>query len=173
MELLRKPNVEETEEHVSVLETKKETRFACNVSQNWTKATLMLKTAPPPGDNEPPSSPTRSTAIDSTPNEAFPIDTNHKGSVEDPPVEANNIKDPPSVLGTASVSTAVANPTSAFMSDYTTMELFQQLTKAAPASASSSVAASSEPGQEYLQQSLSMQEHERSSGSNVSCRRHC
>ncbi|XP_053473779.1 leukemia inhibitory factor receptor isoform X2 [Ictalurus furcatus] len=158
MELLRRPNLEETEEHVSVLEAKKETHSACNVSQDWTKATLMPNTAPPPVDNEPPSSPTISTTIDSTSNEAFPTDSNHKGSTEDPPEGANNITDPPSVLGTETVSTAVANPTSAFMSDYTTMELFQQITKAAPPAPSSSGAASSDPGQEYLQQSLSLSE---------------
>ncbi|KAB5522351.1 hypothetical protein PHYPO_G00158550 [Pangasianodon hypophthalmus] len=164
MELLHRPNLEETEEHVSVLEAKKETHSACNVSQDWTKTTCMPNMPPPyplQGDNEPPSSPTTSTTIDSTPNEAFPIDSNHKGSIEDPSMGANNIKDPPSVLGTESVSTAVANPTSAFMSDYTTMELFQQITKAAPPAPSSSGAAPSDPGQEYLRQSLSLSENMR------------
>ncbi|XP_047008000.1 leukemia inhibitory factor receptor isoform X3 [Ictalurus punctatus] len=161
MELLCRPNLEETEEHVSVLKVKKETHSACNVSQDWTKATLMPNTAPPPVDNKPPSAPTISTTIDSTSNEAFPTDSNHKGSTEDPPEGANNITDPHSVLGTETVSTAVANPTSAFMSDYTTMELFQQITKAAPPAPSSSGAASSDPGQEYLQQSLSLSEKTR------------
>ncbi|KAF4072925.1 hypothetical protein AMELA_G00253070 [Ameiurus melas] len=158
MELLRRPNVEETEEHVSVLEAKKETHSACNVSQDWTKATLMPNMSPTPGDNEPPSSPTFSTTIDSTSNEAFPMDSNHEGSIEVPPEGASNITDPPSVLGTETVLTAVTNPTNAFMSDYTTMELFQQITKAAPLASSSSGAASSDPGQEYFQQSLSLSE---------------
>lgn len=162
MELLRGPNLEETEEHVSVLEVKKEARPACKVSPDWTKTTLMPKTAPPPEDNEPSLSPTTSRK-DSTPHEALPIDSTHDASTEDPLKEANNIKDASCALVPQSVSTAVANPTSTFMSDYTTMELFQQITKAAPPASSSSGAASSGQGQEHDQQSLCLSENTRSS----------
>lgn len=160
MELLCRSNLEETE-HLSVLEAKKETHSTCKVSQDWTKATLMPETDLPPGENKPPLSSITSSAIYSTSHEALPIDSNHEGSTEDPPVGANNIKDLPRVLETESVSTAVTNPTSAFRSDYTTMELFQQITKAAPPAPSSSGAASSDPGQEYLQHLLSFSKNTR------------
>ncbi|XP_026999467.1 oncostatin-M-specific receptor subunit beta [Tachysurus fulvidraco] len=155
MELLSRPYLEETEEHVFVLEAKKETQFA---SQDRTKANLIPNTSSPPEENKPSSS-TTLTTIDPTPKEAFPIDSNHKGSIQDLPVGANNIQDPPMVLGTVSVSTAVPKPTSAFMSDYTTMELFHQITNAMPPTISSSGAAVSDPRQEYLRQSLSLSEN--------------
>ncbi|GAA6105759.1 oncostatin-M-specific receptor subunit beta [Tachysurus ichikawai] len=156
MELLSRPYLEETEEHVFVLEAKKDTQFA---SQDRTKANLIPNTSPPPEENKPSSPPTTSTTIDSTPKEAFLIDSNHKGSIQDLPVGANNIQDPPMVLGTVSVSTAVAKPMSAFMSDYTTMELIHQITNAMPPTLSSSGAAVSDPHQEYLRQSLSLSEN--------------
>lgn len=161
MELLCRPNLEETEEHVFVVEAKKETHPACSVSQDCQKATLTLNPEPPPGASEPPVSPTTSTTMDSTSHEILPIDSNQEGSIEDPPVGANNIKDSPSVSVTEAVSTGVANPTGVFMSDYTTMELFQQITKAPPTAPSSSREASSDPDQEYLQQSLSSTENTR------------
>ncbi|XP_058238864.1 oncostatin-M-specific receptor subunit beta isoform X2 [Hemibagrus wyckioides] len=148
MELLSRPHLEETEEHVFVLEAKKETPSTCCVSQDWTKVTLMPNTAPLPEGNEPISSSTAST----TPKDASPMESNHLDSIEDPPVGAKDIKDAPSILGTPSVSTAVANPTSAFMSDYTTMELFQQITNGMPPAPSGSGAAA----QNYLRQSLSL-----------------
>ncbi|KAK3508682.1 hypothetical protein QTP70_003314 [Hemibagrus guttatus] len=156
MEILSRPYVEETEEHVFVLEAKKETHSACCDSQDWTKVTLMPNKVPLPEDNEALSSSTASTTIDSTPKDALPIHSNHLGSVEDPPVGANDIKDAPSVLGTVSVSTDVVNPTRAFMSDYTTMELFQQITNGMPSAPSGSGAAASDARQDYLRQSVSL-----------------
>ncbi|XP_060769423.1 uncharacterized protein LOC132876147 isoform X2 [Neoarius graeffei] len=155
MALLCKPS-EETEEHVSVLETKKETHSTSSVFQDWTKTFLMPNTVPPLGDNKPPLSAISSTTINYTPNEDFPRDSKHKEPTEDLPVEANNIADLPRVLDTASIPTAVTNPTSVFTSDYTTMELFQQITKTAPAAPSSSGPTSSNPGQDYLRQPLSL-----------------
>lgn len=147
MELLSRPYIEETEEHVSVLEAKKDN-----------KPTFIHDKASPSEDNEPL---TTSTTIDSTPGEACPIDSNHLGSVDDLPVRASDIKDPPSALGAASVSTAVLNPVSVVMSDYTTMELFQQISNAAPAGPSSSGAVCSDPHQEYLRQSRALSENTR------------
>lgn len=152
MELLCRPNLEETEEHVSVLEAKKEPHSACNASQDWTKATIMLNI--PIYNNEPLFSPTTSSAIESTPEETLPISSHHKDSTENPPAGANHIQDSPSMLVTESVSTAAANP--AFISDYTTMELFQQITKTVPPAPSSAGAAFSHRGQEYLRQPLSL-----------------
>lgn len=157
MELLSRPHLEETEEHVFVLEAKKETPSTCCVSQDWTKVTLVPNTAPLPEENEPISS----SAASTTPKDASPMESNHLGSIEDPPVGANDIKDAPSVLGTASISTAVTNPT--FMSDYTTMELFQQITNGTPPALSGSGAAAQDPRQDYLRQSLSIPERGNSS----------
>lgn len=152
MELLCRPNLEETEEHVSVLEAKKEPYSACKSSQDWKKPTLEPN--PLLYDNEPLLSPTTSTTTDFTLQETLHIDRNPKDSTENPSAGTNSIQNQPNVLVPESVSTAVAHAASAFMSDYTTMELFQQITKAAPPVPSSS-GASTAPGQEYLQQPFS------------------
>lgn len=150
MELLCRPNLEETEEHVSVLEAKKE---PCNISQDWKKPTLVL--SPPLFDNGPLLSPTTSTAMDLTLEDPLHIDRDRKESAENPSAGTNSIQNSPNVLVTEPVSTAGAHAASPFMSDYTTMELFQQISKAAPPAPSSS-GASSKPGQEYLQQPFSL-----------------
>lgn len=159
MELLSRPYIEETEEQVSVLEAKKDTNSACNVSQDWNQASLTRHPSSPPRNNEPLSSPTSLTAVHSTPVETFPKDSFRKDSTEDPPVGANDANHPPKVFDTASVSTAVANPTGAFISDYTTMELFQQITNVVFPDPSSAIAATARVRQEYFRQSLSLSEN--------------
>ncbi|TSL28205.1 Leukemia inhibitory factor receptor [Bagarius yarrelli] len=148
MELLSRSYLEETEEHVSVLEAKKDTNSACNVSQDGNKASLTCYLSSPSlENNEPPSFPTSLTTVVFTPTDTFPTDSFHKDSPEDSPA------DPPSVLNPASVSTAVVNPTGAFISDYTTMELFKQINNSVPATPPGSGAATTPLRQEYLSQS--------------------
>ncbi|XP_053341347.1 interleukin-31 receptor subunit alpha [Clarias gariepinus] len=159
MELLHWPNREETEAHVSVLEAKKEERSACNVSQDCTKVTFTPSSFPALKNDEPPSSPTTSSGRDSTPDEAFPIDSVHESSREESPAGANDINDSPRVLEAQSVSTSEANPPCAFMSDYTTMELFRQISPIVPLALPGSGIASSDPSQEYLRHSCSPSEN--------------
>ncbi|KAI5615666.1 interleukin-6 receptor subunit beta-like isoform X1 [Silurus asotus] len=127
MELMCRPNLEETEVHVSVLDGKQEARSACN-AQDHTKTSLLPNAASPPVDKVPISPSTTSTKVDFMPELFFSIDSNNpQDFIENPPVGASNIKDSPKVLPTEPVSSAVTDPPKAFTSDYTTMELFQQI----------------------------------------------
>ncbi|KAI5089172.1 interleukin-6 receptor subunit beta-like isoform X1 [Silurus meridionalis] len=161
MELMCRPNLEETEVHVSVLDGKQEAHSACN-AQDHTKTSLLPNVAPPPVDKVPISPSTTSTKVDFMPELFFSIDSNNpQDFIEKTPVGASNIKDSPKVLPTEPVSSPVTDPPKAFISDYTTMELFQQIKNSAPVAPSSSGAASSDPDQEYLRQSLSSSENAR------------
>ncbi|XP_072549102.1 interleukin-6 receptor subunit beta isoform X2 [Salminus brasiliensis] len=168
MEPLYKQNLEETEEHVTVVEVKKDA--CCSralISQDYVEDTL-IPVAAAAEDNG--TSLTNSISAD-----AFSIDSEEKDSAPVPPVDTdstenrdNSMADSSNAIATDCVSTAAAKPAMVFVSDYTTMELFQQIAKAGlqdPSSqAGSSETAPSNPGQDYIRQALTYAEdmqHER------------
>ncbi|XP_046694978.1 oncostatin-M-specific receptor subunit beta [Silurus meridionalis] len=76
MELMCRPNLEETEVHVSVLDGKQEAHSACN-AQDHTKTSLLPNVAPPSVDKVPISPSTTSTKVDFMPELFFSIDSNN------------------------------------------------------------------------------------------------
>ncbi|KAI4902514.1 hypothetical protein NFI96_013133 [Prochilodus magdalenae] len=178
LEPLYRQNLEETEEHVSVVEVKKDTSCSSTLPlfiQGSIKSVLVPVTVAE--DNLTPEFSTPVTIPDCESAEAVLTDSNETDSA---PVTlagttgcsenstAHDTVDTSNARAVECVSKTPANPP-AFVSDYTTMELFQQISKAGvqgPSSqaGNSETAPSSNSGQDYIRQGLSYMEnsqHER------------
>ncbi|KAL6463686.1 hypothetical protein MHYP_G00280770 [Metynnis hypsauchen] len=172
-EPLYRQNLEETEDHVSVVEFKK---YACCsskltlISQDCKKATLTPVTMAE--DTLTPQSPTLLSTTNSVSAEAILTDSNKNDSALVPPIDTSDNREDSTVNTTVDasntravdcVSTTVAKPAVVFVSDYTTMELFQQISKAGVPDSSSQTGDSdtvpSNSGQDYIRQGLSFEEN--------------
>ncbi|XP_017569618.1 leukemia inhibitory factor receptor isoform X1 [Pygocentrus nattereri] len=172
-EPLYRQNLEETEEHVSVVEFKK---YACCsskltvISQDCTKANLTPGTVAE--DTRTQQSPKLLTTTNSVSAEAILTDSNKNDSAPVPPIDTSDSSEDSTVNTTVDasntravdcVSTTVAKPAVVFVSDYTTMELFQQISKAGVQDPSSQIGdsdtAPSNSGQDYIRQALSFEEN--------------
>ncbi|XP_036436138.1 interleukin-31 receptor subunit alpha isoform X2 [Colossoma macropomum] len=177
-EPLYRQNLEETEEHVSVVEVKKDACCSSKlafISQDCKKATLTPVTVAE--DTLTPQSPTHLSTTDSVSAEAILTDSNKNDSALVPPINtsdssedstANTMVDTSNTRAIDCVPTTVAKPAVVFVSDYTTMELFQQISKAGdqdpPSQTGNSDTVPSNSGQDYIRQALSFAEnsqHER------------
>ncbi|XP_026881168.2 interleukin-31 receptor subunit alpha isoform X2 [Electrophorus electricus] len=100
-----------------------------------------------------------STITDSTANEVFPIDGNTEGSALTPPTDAINTMNTSNTRGTDDVLTV--KPNVPIVSDYTTMELFQQISRIAVQSTVNKIGCSetapSNP-EDYMHQALTYTE---------------
>ncbi|XP_022523552.2 protein sidekick-2 isoform X1 [Astyanax mexicanus] len=151
---LYKLDLEETEEHVTVVEVKKDA--CCSralILQNCVEDTFIPATAA--------TEDTEASLTNSISADTFTTDNDEKKNPALIPAahpSSAGDRDNSNARASDCVSTAAAEPVMAFVSDYTTMELFQQIAKAGlqdPSStAGSSGTASSNPGQDYIRQAL-------------------
>ncbi|KAL7838264.1 hypothetical protein AOLI_G00266680 [Acnodon oligacanthus] len=166
-EPLYRQNLEETEEHLNVVEVKKYTCCSSKltlISQDCKKATLTPVTVA----EDTPQFPTLLSTTNSVSAEAILTDSNKNDSALVSPIDTNDSSEDTTVDASNTravdcVSTTVAKPAVVFVSDYTTMELFQQISKAGVQDPSSqtgdSDTAPSNSRQDYIRQALSFEEN--------------